>query len=277
MTRIELVDFPKPWLLFWVAMALSLGYAVFVFFRKWLGWSRGVQQPSAGDGDFRRPAGIWFAEVFLHRQLLMLSFSRWLVHMLIFYGFIGLTLLSVVVSVLRTAGALEMSATSPRFYLHPNGYIFVKLWGDAFGLMLVLGLAAACVRRLVARPAQQVNGQADVTLLAFLLLASLSGFGLEGLRLALLPPEIARYSFAGLFFRPPGAYSLEQLRPWLTACWSLHVLIVSAFFAYLPHSKLMHAILAPVVIAMNASGEQTREDLYWPDMKKHRATGSPKG
>jgi len=209
--------------------------------------------------------------------LLMLSFSRWLIHMLIFYGFLGLTLLSVVVFVLRTAGALEVSATFPRFYLHPNGYISVKVWGDSFGLMLVLGLAAACIRRFLLRPAQQINSQIDVTLLVFLLLAALTGFGLEGLRLAVVPPEIARYSFVGLFFRPPGAFSVEQLRPWLTACWTVHVLIVSAFFVYLPHSKLMHAILSPVVIAMNASGEHAREDLYWPDMKRHRPTGSPKG
>ena len=277
MTGIELVDFPKPWLLFLAAMVLSLGYAVSVFFRKWLGWSRGTQQPSAGDRDFRKAAWIWFAEVFFQRQLLMLSFSRWLIHMLIFYGFLGLTLLSVVVFVLRTAGALEVSATFPRFYLHPNGYISVKVWGDSFGLMLVLGLAAACIRRFLLRPAQQINSQIDVTLLVFLLLAALTGFGLEGLRLAVVPPEIARYSFVGLFFRPPGAFSVEQLRPWLTACWTVHVLIVSAFFVYLPHSKLMHAILSPVVIAMNASGEHAREDLYWPDMKRHRPTGSPKG
>ena len=105
---------------------------------------------------------------------------------------------------------------------------------------------------------------------------TLSGFALEGLRLALMPAEIARWSFIGRLFTPPGTYVREQLQPWLTACWTFHGMIVCALFAYLPHSKLMHSILAPVIITMNAAAEQKNEELYWPDMKKYRAARSPR-
>jgi hypothetical protein len=276
MVRIELMDFPKPWLLFYAAAALSLGYMAFVFCRLWQGFSRGMEPASAEPGNLLMTAKIWLSEVLLHRQLYALSFSRWFVHILIFYGFIGLALLPLVANSLNAAGYLELSNTFPRYYLRNEGYIIVKLWGDGFGLMLLLGLVMAGIRRYVLRPAQNDSNQADAVLLGFLFLAVLTGFALEGLRVALLPPEVARWSFIGRLFTPPGTYVMEQLRPWLTACWTFHMAIACALFAYLPHSKLMHSILAPVVIAMNAVAEYKNEELYWPDLKKYRAAQSPR-
>jgi hypothetical protein len=104
---------------------------------------------------------------------------------------------------------------------------------------------------------------------------TLSGFVLEGLRLSLVPPETARYSFIGSLFIPR-SYTIAQLQPWLTACWCLHAFSGLALLVYLPHSKLIHSISAPLVIALNASAEFARKDIYWPDISKHKATGSLK-
>ena len=169
MVRIELVDFPKPWLLFYVATALSLGYMSFAFFRLWRGFSRGMEPATRVPGNFLSSAKIWLSEVFLQRQLYALSFYRWLVHMLIFYGFIGLALLPVVANILKAVGYLELSSTFPRYYLQPEGYLIIKLWGDGFGLMLLLGLVMAGIRRFVLRPAQQNSNQTDAILLGFAL------------------------------------------------------------------------------------------------------------
>lgn len=276
MLKIALIDFPKPWSLFWAAMALSLCYAAFAFFRKWRAWSRGIPQPSPEPGDYRGSAAIWLTEIFLQRQLFALSFSRWLVHILIFYGFMGLVLLSAVTQLLAAAGCLELSSTVSRSYLHPEAHLLIKVWGDSFGLMLLGGLVLAGWRRLMLRPSQQITNQNDLALLGFLLLIVLTGFALEGLRLALVPREIAHFSFFGRLFTPSGTYSLEQLQPWLTAFWTFHVILVAAFFVYLPHSKLMHSILAPVVITMNAAAERKNEELYWPEITKYKETRSPR-
>ncbi len=276
MTQIELIDFPKPWFLFKAAMALSLGYMVFVLFRKWRGWAGGMTEPAAVSGNYGSVARIWLAEVILHRQLFALSFSRWFNHMLIFYGFIGLAFLPLVAFILGNFGYLAQSTTTPRFYLHPAGYILMKLWGDTFGLMLLSGLVLSGIRRFVIRPVQQTNSQMDVLLLALLFLVTFSGFCLEGLRMALVPAEAARYSYIGRLFTLPGAYSSEQVRHWLTMTWTIHSLLVASLFIYLPHSKLMHSLLAPMVIGMNAAAEHARKDLYWPEMKKYRAARSPK-
>jgi len=246
-------------------MAISVGYMAFALFRKWRGWSRGLEEPAAASGNFRSIAKIWLAEVFLHRQLLALSFSRWVNHLLIFYGFIGLALLPLIALILDRYGYLALSSTSPHFYLDPTGYIVIKLWGDTFGSILLSGLVLSGIRRFLIRPVQQNNNQMDVVLLALLFLVTFSGFCLEGLR-----AEIARYSYVGRFFTLSGAHPFEQARQWLTATWTFHFLLVASLFAYLPHSKLMHSLLAPMVIGMNAAAEHARKDLYWPEMKKYK-------
>ena len=273
MLQIPVIDFPKPWVLFSAMMTLSLAYLAFALIRKWMGWNRGIADDRVGpDHASRRPIMIWVSEVLLQRQVYALSFSRWAVHMLIFYGFIGLVLLYPVDAILKLSGLLALSDTMPRYYLEPTGYIIMKTWGDLFGLMLLCGLVLAGVRRLVTRPDQQRNDQADLLLLVLLILITTTGFVLEGLRLALAPSEIASYSFVAQFLAPSGTITANALKTWLTACWTFHAVLVASLIVYLPHSKLMHSLLAPVVIGMNAADEQARTDLYWPNVKKYRPT-----
>jgi len=169
-------------------------------------------------------------------------------------------------------GYLGIDGGLAGFFLYGSGHAFIKIWGDSFGLALLIGLLAVVLRRSLMQPAQLVNNQIDVILVVFLLWLTISGFFLEGLRLSLAPADLARYSFVGRLFILPGAYTAAQLKPWLTTAWTLHALSSVSLLAYLPYSKLMHSLLAPLVIAMNAEEEQDRKDIYWPDIKKHRAT-----
>ncbi len=273
---IGLGGYQKPWLLFWIAAIIALGHMVMTFYRKWQKWSQGTEQIPAARNRKLHVMKIWFAEVFCQRQLFGLSPFRWFVHMLIFWGFIGLPFLSIVTVILRPLEYLGIDGGLAGFFFYGNGHAFIKIWGDGFGLALLIGLLAAILRRLLMRPAQLVNNQIDIILVVFLLWLTISGFMLEGLRLSLEPAALVRYSFVGRFFVPPGTFTEAQLQPWLTALWTMHALTGVSLMAYLPHSKLMHGLLAPLVIAMNAEEEQDRKDIYWPDIKKHRATGSPR-
>jgi len=270
------IQYPKPWAIFWLAAVLALGYMIYSFFRIRKSWSRGTKTSNRSKRNLPAALKIWVAEVLLQRQLFALSPARWVIHMLIFWGFLSLTLLSLTACIAAVLGMADIYATARHFFFSGRGHIFVKVWGNTSGLLLLAGLAVASVRRFFLRPSQQDTEQADTLLLLFLLWLTLSGFALEGLRLSLVPPEIARYSFIGSLFIPPGSYTIVQLQPWLTACWCMHAFSGLALLVYLPHSKLIHSISAPLVIALNASAEFSRKDIYWPDISKHRATGSPK-
>ena len=277
MIDIPAVNYPKPWLLFWATVVLAHGYMDYTLYQKWKNWNQGITQSPANRGRWGRALKIWAAEVFLQRQLFGLSSFRWLIHLLIVFGFIALAFLSLSTFFLKLSDYLGVGRGVMHYFLQDNGYIFIKVWGDSFGLALLLGLVIAGVRRFALRPEQQINNQTDVFLLLFLLWLTLSGFMLEGLRLALVPAELARYSFIGRFFIPPGTYTIEELKPWLTLLWILHSFTGVGILVYLPHSKLLHSILSPLVIAMNALEEQERRDLYWPEIEKYRATKLPRG
>lgn len=271
--NIGLTGYSKPWVLFWIAAIIAHGYMDTTFYRKWQNWSQKKAQISAARNDRLHIMKIWVAEVLCQKQLFGLSYFRWFVHILIFWGFIGLAFLSFTTFILRPLEYLGMDRGLASFFFHGSGHAFIKVWGDSFGLALLTGLLAALLRRLL-RPAQLVNNQIDVILVVFLLWLTISGFFLEGVRLSLAPDPMAGYSFVGRLFIPSGAYTETELRQWLTALWTLHALSGVSLLAYLPHSKLMHSLLAPLVIAMNAEQERDRKDIYWPDIKKHRATGS---
>lgn len=270
------IQYPKPWVIFWPAAVLALGYLIYSFFRIRKRWSRGTKTSNRSQINLLSTLKIWTAEVIFQRQLFILSPARWGIHMLIFWGFLSLTLLSLIGCIAAVLGLVDANGTASHFFSSDRWHIFMKVWGNTSGLLLLIGLVAASVRRFILKPSQQATEQADTLLLLFLLWLTLSGFALEGLRLSLVPAEVARYSFIGSLFIPPGSHTIVQLRPWLTAGWCLHALSGLALLVYLPHSKLLHSVSAPLVIALNASAEFSRKDIYWPSLSKHRATGSPK-
>ncbi|MBS1114571.1 MAG: hypothetical protein H6Q94_300, partial [Nitrospirae bacterium] len=169
MLDIQQIPYAKPWVIFWVAAVLAHGYMDYSFFRIWKRWSRGTKTSSGRQRNFWVALKIWTIEVLFQRQLFILSPARWGAHMLIFWGFLSLALLSLTTCIAAALGMADIYGAARHFFSSAKGHIFVKLWGDTFGLFLLIGLAAASVRRFLLRPSQQVTEQADTLLLLFLL------------------------------------------------------------------------------------------------------------
>ena len=86
----------------------------------------------------------------------------------------------------------------------------------------------------------------------------LVGFILEGVRIAMTGrPPGSGFAFAGyeLSLLLAGSYT-NQIFGYL---WYLHAILAGLFIAYLPFSRLLHIIMAPVVLAMRAVSEQERK------------------
>ncbi|MHB8835121.1 MAG: hypothetical protein ACYC9Y_05355 [Candidatus Methylomirabilia bacterium] len=259
---LEITSYPKPWLLLQIAEVLALGYLVLLLAHRVRGWARGSRLnplPPLVPGKIAR---IWFLEVFAQPQIKRLSRTRWAAHLCIFWGFLSLSALSLFLAGLRFVEARALGDGRAAWLLHGDGNLVVKIWGNGFGLVLLAGLLLALARRL--RPLPTSTGdakEADTPLLVFLLWLTLSGFLLEGLRIAAASPAT------------PAA---GALRPWLTALWTIHGFSGVALIVLLPHSKLMHGVLAPLVIALNACNEHARKDLSCPVPAPNEPTASPK-
>jgi Fe-S oxidoreductase/nitrate reductase gamma subunit len=129
------------------------------------------------------------------------------------------------------------------FYLY-----FESLTVDLLGIVFLLGLLVAGWRRYVVRPRTlEKRDPADALLLGSLLLIALTGFGLEGIRLAATHDHWAGWSPGGWVVARAlgglGSAGLRSAYPWL---WTLHVLMWHTLLASIPFTKAIHAFTSPL-------------------------------
>ena len=113
-------------------------------------------------------------DVLLQCRTLRESFSRWLAHMLIFYGFLLLLLMHGLQSVVT-------EAIFSGYYPTLNPFFFLR---DFFAAMVLVGVILAVIRRYLAKPRRLRTGGRDhyaIIIVAFIIV---SGITLEGLKIA---------------------------------------------------------------------------------------------
>jgi nitrate reductase gamma subunit len=188
-------------------------------------------------------------DVLFQRRLYRQSGTRWFIHSLIFFPFVFRFFWGLV--------ALTSSIWKPEWswvwaMLDKNnattGFLF-----DVTGSMIILGVVMAFIRGGLRR-SSQLPGLPRQDRVALGLIAGIIavGFVLEGMRISMTgTPGGAEYSFLGygLSILLSEAKGLTGLYGYL---WYIHAILTGAFFAYLPFSRLLHIILAPVILAMNA-------------------------
>ena len=199
----------------------------------------------------RRITGVirsLFWDVLLQRRLYRVSPKRWLIHALIFYGF--------TVRFIWGLAALVGSVWKPDcplvWHLVNKDYPATAFLFDLTGFMVLAGVGFALGRGWIRRRTS-VRGLPEQDRLALGLIGAvvIVGFILEGMRIALNGyPEGSAYSVVGygiglLFESPRGLVEVYGF------VWYIHAALTGAFIAYIPFSRLLHIIMAPVVLAMN--------------------------
>ncbi|MEI6127557.1 MAG: respiratory nitrate reductase subunit gamma [Pseudomonadota bacterium] len=193
----------------------------------------------------------------LQVQILKISFVRWAMHFCIFMGFMGLfaqtSLMAIMSHFLPPDTFLARTFFATQNKLGGAGSRILDVWGDIFGLMLVLGLTIAIIRRYIVRTKQLETILKDTMSIALLTAIALTGFLCEGLRLTQpLYAEVAAYSFAGNFlagiFTAMG-FTAATFNVWV---W-IHALISLFFCGYIPFSKAWHVFVSPIEIVLDAS------------------------
>jgi nitrate reductase gamma subunit len=121
--------------------------------------------------------------------------------------------------------------------------------------MIIIG-AALAILRSASSPSSKLPAMPrhDRMMPGLLGAIVVGGFVLEGMRIAMTgyPPGSA-YAFVGdalsrFFF---GVAGLEDIYGYV---WYIHALLTGAFVACLPFSRMFHIVLAPVLLALNATG-----------------------
>ena len=123
-------------------------------------------------------------------------------------------------------------------------YLWYSLILDLFGVIFIVGILFAAFRRTVIRPARLNIIWDDAVILPLLFIIAVTGFLLEGTRIAATQPEWAAWSPVGYaiarWYSPESAVMSHRI------LWWVHMLLSMAGIAYVPYSKLFHVLVSPV-------------------------------
>jgi nitrate reductase gamma subunit len=199
-----------------------------------------------------------FFDVFLQRRLHRRSLKRWVIHGLIFFPFV----FRFVWGMVGLFTSIWLPERSIAWSLLDKNYPAAAFLFDLTGIMILLGVIFA-FRRESASRADRPPGLPSQDRWALGLIGGIVGIGfiLEAMRIAMTGwPSGSGYAVIGYALSKlfSGATGLVDIYGYV---WYIHAVLTGAFIAYLPFSRLMHIIMAPVVLAMNAATDQEHKRM----------------
>jgi len=158
-----------------------------------------------------------------------------LIHLLLFLGFVIPFTVMVITQFIFTLPSV------------PARLLSLAL--DLIGLAAILSLLLAIYRRYVTRPSRLDNQSEDLIALVLILLILLTGFVVEGLRLAVIGQDSQAWApigkaIAALFDKAGMSSNAKSLMAMII--FRIHFFLVIFTIAYIPYSKLFHLISSPL-------------------------------
>ena len=163
-------------------------------------------------------------------------------HTLIYTGFIVLTIATTVVLIHDDFGIPIMQGA---FYLYFQSFIT-----DCFGALTMIGILIAAYQRLITKPAKLVYTNEAVWILGVIFVIALTGFLIEGWRIAATHDPWGAWSPFGYLVAKLSAPFMSEsaLRFAHQSIWWFHAVLVFGFIAWAPYTKMAHVVMAPLNI-----------------------------
>ncbi|MDQ7092920.1 heterodisulfide reductase-related iron-sulfur binding cluster [Desulfosporosinus sp. PR] len=224
----------EHWLyLFFIIALIFFGYGVYKRLSLWK-----LGQPENRWKDVWQGIKDILVYGFGHKRILKDSYPG-LMHFGIFWGFVFLAFATAMITLQADFGL---------HIFHGGLYLFIKFTANLFGLAAILGILVAAYRRYIQRPDRLDNKNDDAITLALIFIILLTGFVIEGARIAATPDPWAGWGFIGQWISIPLKASLNeaQLLSLHRFLWWFHLLLAMTFIGYFPYSKLFHIILGPL-------------------------------
>lgn len=252
-TRPIMWNVEAAWLMY-LLFFVALGVFAFGLYRRISSWRRG----RAADerlSDWGRRTWALVRELLLQRRVRGARFAGRF-HSLIFYSFLVLLLTTTVV-------ALDYDFGTSLF----EGWLYVVLTvgSEAAGVFILVGVGMATWRRLVRRPATLPGERGDLWVLALLGGMTVTGFLIEGLRIATVGDPWAGLTPVGQLAALPFVGLSEGAGRGLhSAFWWTHTVLAMGWIAAVPYTKFFHLIALPTNVFFAKLGP--RGALARPDI-----------
>lgn len=220
-------------------------------------WSRGkdADQDLEGMGTIKllwlSIAKFFSGDCLFARRVFPRSILRGLMLMGIMWGF--------TILFLGTVGR----TTNYYIFQFLEGYIWLvfSLVLDIAGALLLIGVGFGLYRKYIGKPERRVESKQDGILLILLFFVILTGFCVEGLRLAVMDPTGGDWSPVGLVFGAviKGFFGQKLLPGLHLSAWIIHFLLAFAFIAYIPFSKYEHIFASQISTYLFETKEEKKE------------------
>ncbi|MBI4338474.1 MAG: (Fe-S)-binding protein [Chloroflexi bacterium] len=240
---------------FFLLLPLGIGLALYQRYRI---WRLGKPMPDLGPWGprLRRAIGLLGRDLFAHRRFVKREVYPGLMHFFLFWGMTVL-LIATTISGWEFWSHKYISFNLPtvRFRVQED-----FIWDVLGGGFVLLGLAMAALRRYIQRPRRLNTFADDTVFLGVLAILALTGFMVEGLRVAGTIAEgsmgFAQWAapIGWLFSRPFAGMDRDSIGVIHAAFWWTHVATFAAVLVYLASrfSKISHIFLSPANIVLRS-------------------------
>ncbi|HVE19469.1 MAG TPA: heterodisulfide reductase-related iron-sulfur binding cluster, partial [Ilumatobacteraceae bacterium] len=227
---------------FYTVIPVMLVWGAIVFADRVRNWERGApDRRRTTTTNFARRLADFRAGVYM--RTLLRDSAAGLMHSMIYFGFLALL---GVTTVLEVDHQMPESAK----FLHGKTYLAYSFFGDIAGVVFMIGIVWAILRRYVQRPYRiRIKTKPEyAAILGTFFLIGASGFFAEAFRIAEIDqPSYEKWSFIGyplsqLF----NGLSIDNLDRWHQIMWSVHVVGFIMFLALLPMTMLRHMFTSPL-------------------------------
>jgi Fe-S oxidoreductase/nitrate reductase gamma subunit len=265
-TRPVLWNISHVWVMY-AMFVVSLAVAGYGFYRRVALWRRGLPA-----NRFDRPAErlkMLVKHALEQRRTAREKYAA-VFHTFIFYGFIILAVATTVVMLDYDFGLPIMRG---QFYLYFQSFVV-----DVFGALVLVGVGIAAARRLIVKPKKLVYTDESLLILAAIFLIALTGFLIEGWRIAATDDPWRAWSPFGnlVALVSQSLMSVETMKTAHLVTWWAHAALVFGFIAWAPYTKMIHVLTGPLNI-YTARLAPTGASLRAMDFDKLAETGEPMG
>jgi len=237
-TREVLWNISHAWVMY-ALLAPTMAIAAYGIYRRVRIWRRG-QAENRWDRPLER--------IMLVAKNAVLQLRTWrklypgMMHAMIFWGFIVLTIATTVVMIDYDFGVPIMRGY---FYL-----VFQSFITDVFGALAIIGLCMAAARRWIVRPKELVYSREASIILVAIFAILISGFLIEGWRIAATNDPWGKWSpFGNLVASASrGWMSVEAMKTAHVMTWWTHLAMVFGFLAWAPYTKMAHVLTSTLNI-----------------------------
>lgn len=223
--------------LYWLFYPLSF-ISIFIFFyglsRHISLWKKGVKKesiPFVWEGIKRV-----IIDGILAKRILKGDIAAGVMHLFIFWGFIGLF-----------SGTIVLAIDHYLFhFLVGTSYLGFSFVLEISGLLLISGLILALIRRYIQKIERLETKAEDLVVIIWLIAVVITGFLLEGLRISSQSPKWEEWSFIGFIIS--AFFSKETALNTYPFFWWIHAILSLSFIASIPFTKLFHMVTSPISI-----------------------------